>query len=214
MFNLSSALIHGPNIPGSYAILLFTASDLASITSHSHNWALFSLWLYRFFFSGVISPLFYSSILGTYRPGEFIFQCHIILPFHIVHGVLKARILKWFSIPFSSGPRLIRTLHHDSLSWMALHSMAHSFIELDKAVIYVISLISFLWLWFSFCPLWWIRIRGLWKLPDRRDWLWGKLGLILMGGAMLSKSLIQFSVWWAGLYSLPLLWPETKLWCR
>ena len=26
------ALIHGPNIPGSYAILLFTALDLASIT--------------------------------------------------------------------------------------------------------------------------------------------------------------------------------------
>ena len=42
--------------------------------------------------------------------------------------------------------------------------------------------------------LWWIRIRGLWKLPDRRDWLWGKLGLVLMGGSMLSKSLIQFSV--------------------
>ena len=33
------ALIHGPDIPGSYAILLFTASDLASITSHIHNWA-------------------------------------------------------------------------------------------------------------------------------------------------------------------------------
>ena len=31
------ALIHGPDIPGSYAILLFTASDLASITSHIHN---------------------------------------------------------------------------------------------------------------------------------------------------------------------------------
>ena len=24
--------------------------------------------------------------------------------------------------------------------------------------------------------------RGLWELPDRRDWLWGKLGLVLMGG--------------------------------
>ena len=35
------ALIHGPNIPCSYAILLFTASDLASITSHIHNWVLF-----------------------------------------------------------------------------------------------------------------------------------------------------------------------------
>ena len=34
-------------------------------------------------------------------------------------------------------------------SWVALHGMAHSFIELDKALIYVISLISFLCLWFS-----------------------------------------------------------------
>ena len=29
--------------------------------------------------------------------------------------------------------------------------MAHSFIELDKAVVHVVSLISFLGLWFSFC---------------------------------------------------------------
>ena len=33
-------------------------------------------------------------------------------------------------------------------SCLALHGMAHNFIELDKAVVYVISLISFLWLWF------------------------------------------------------------------
>ena len=44
---------------------------------------------------------------------EFIFQCQFIFPFHTVHGVLKARILKWFSIPFSSGPRFVRTLHHE-----------------------------------------------------------------------------------------------------
>ena len=36
-------------------------------------------------------------------------------------------------------------------SWVALHGMAHSFIQLDKAVIHMISLISFLWLWFPFC---------------------------------------------------------------
>ena len=36
--------------------------------------------------SAVISPLFSSSILGTYRPGEFIFSCPIFLPFHTVHG--------------------------------------------------------------------------------------------------------------------------------
>ena len=30
-----------------------------------------------------------------------------------VHGVLKARILKWSAIPFSSGPHSVRPLHHD-----------------------------------------------------------------------------------------------------
>ena len=36
--------------------------------------------------------------------------------------------------------------------------------------------------------------KRLWKLPDGIDRLRGKLGLVLMGGAMLSKSLIQFSI--------------------
>ena len=76
------ALIHGPDIPGSYAILLFIALDLASLTSHSHSWVLFLLWLHPFIFSGVISPLISSSILGSYWPEEFLFQCPIILPFH------------------------------------------------------------------------------------------------------------------------------------
>ena len=53
------------------------------------------------------------SILGTYWPGEFIFQCPIFLSFYTVHGVLKARILKRLAIPFFSGPRFVRTLHHD-----------------------------------------------------------------------------------------------------
>ena len=56
-------LIHGSNIPGSYAILLFTTSALASITSHIHNWVLFLLWLHPFILSGVISPLISISIL-------------------------------------------------------------------------------------------------------------------------------------------------------
>ena len=36
-------------------------------------------------------------------------------------------------------------------SWVALHEMAHSFIKLEMAVIHGIKLVSFLWLWFSFC---------------------------------------------------------------
>ena len=107
------AFIHGPNSPGSYAILLFTASDLASIISHIHKWVLFLLWLHPFILSGVISPLISISILGTYWPGEFFFQYPISLSFLTVDGVLKARILKWFAIPLSSGPYSVRTLHHD-----------------------------------------------------------------------------------------------------
>ena len=99
--------------PGSYAILLFTASDLASITSHIHNWVLFLLWLHPFIVSGVISPLISSSILGTYRSGEFLSQYPVILPFHPVHGVLKSRILKWFAIPLYSGPHPVSPFHHD-----------------------------------------------------------------------------------------------------
>ena len=37
-------------------------------------------------------------------------QIHTV---HNVHGVLKARILKWFTISFSSGPHFVRTLQHD-----------------------------------------------------------------------------------------------------
>ena len=52
-------------------------------------------------------------MLGTYQPGEFIFHCPIFMPSQSVYGVLKARILRWFAILFFSGPRFVRTLHHD-----------------------------------------------------------------------------------------------------
>ena len=70
-----------------------------------------------------------SSILATYRHGEFIFQYPIFLPFHTVHGVLKARILKLFAIPFSSGPHSVIPLHHDPAilgcsSWHGLVSLS------------------------------------------------------------------------------------------
>ena len=43
-------LFHGPNIPGSYATLFFTALDFISIIGHVHIWALF--------FFGSISSFF------------------------------------------------------------------------------------------------------------------------------------------------------------
>ena len=111
-----------PGLPVHHQLLEFTKlMSIESMMPSNHCILCRSLllppsilpWLHLFILSGVISPLFSSSILGTYRPGEFIFQCPIILPSHAVHGVLKARILKWFAIPFSGGPHSVRPLHHD-----------------------------------------------------------------------------------------------------
>ena len=59
----------------------------------------------------------------------------------------------WSGLPFPSPVdhilSEISTMTH--LSWVALHSIAHHFIELEKAVVHVIRLVNFLWLWFSVC---------------------------------------------------------------
>ena len=101
---------------------------------HIHHWASFLLWLSVFTLFGAISPLFPSSILDTFWPGVgggWLICCHLFLPFHTIHLVLRARILQWFAIPSSSGPQFVRTLHYDP-SILALHGMTHSFIELHK----------------------------------------------------------------------------------
>ena len=51
--------------------------------------------------------------------------------FHTLPGVLKAVILKWFAIPFSSGPHSVRPLHHDPsvLDGPRWHGLV---LELDK----------------------------------------------------------------------------------
>ena len=87
-------------------------------------------------FSGVISPLMSSSVLGTYLSGEFLFQYPIILPFPTVHGVLKARILKWFAIPSPVDHILSDLSTMTCPSWVDPQAWL-SFIELDKAVVLV-----------------------------------------------------------------------------
>ena len=51
-------------------------------------------------------------------------------------------MLNWFTIPFFSGPHFAELSTMTRLSWVALHGMAHSFTELDKAAIHVVNLVS------------------------------------------------------------------------
>ena len=97
------------------------------------------------------------------------------------------------------------------LGW-PLGGMAHSFTELDMTVVHVIRLVSFCDCGLHYvCPLmekdkrlmetsWWER------LTDKET------GPALVGGAMLSKSLIQFSVnGWGHVPSLLFTWGQTMV---
>ena len=56
---------------------------------------------------------------------------------------------------------------------------------------YVVFLLVVAGLEFSLLLLsapWWIRLRGLCKLPDGKDWWWEKLDLALVGRVVLSKT--------------------------
>ena len=147
----SNLLIHGPNISDFYAILPFySIKPCFYHQSHTQLGVVFAL-TPSLHLSGVISPLISSSILGTYRPEEFIFWCPIFLPFHTVHGILKVRIvchsLFQYTTFCQTSPPWPVHLGWPYMAWL-------TFIELDKAVVHVIRLACYLWLWFqSVCPL-------------------------------------------------------------
>ena len=111
-------------IAGSYAILLFTATDLACITSHIHNWVLFMLWLHSFILSGVISPLISSSILDTYCPGEFLLSILSFCLFILFMGFSRQEY--WSGLPFPSPvDHILSDLSTMTRpSWVAPHGMA------------------------------------------------------------------------------------------
>ena len=70
------------------------------ITSYTHNWVLFLLWLHPFILSGVISPLISSSILGTYWPGESSFSILSFCLFILFMGFSRQEY--WSGFPFPS----------------------------------------------------------------------------------------------------------------
>ena len=140
-------------------------SLVISTTGHCFHFGSISSFFLEFF-----SPLISSSIFGTYWPEEFIFFALSFCLFILFLVFWKQESWSILPLPSKCSDHILSELSTMTCpSWVALHGMAHSFIELDKAVVHVISLGSFLWLWFSLCALWWIRTRGVCKLPDGWD---------------------------------------------
>jgi len=79
--------------------------------------------------SSFLLELFLHSFLVAHwtptNPGGLILQYDILWPFHTVHGVLKAGMLKWLTIPSPSSDLSIMTCPF----WVALHGMTDSFMS-------------------------------------------------------------------------------------
>ena len=118
-------------------------SPVTSTTEHCvHSGSASSFFLELFF---------YSSPVASWAPTDLRSSSFSVLSF-----CLFILFMGFWRQEYWSGLRFPSPVAHvlselstmTCLSWVALHGMAHSFIELDKAVVHVIRLISFLWLWF------------------------------------------------------------------
>ena len=134
----------------------------------SHGKTLLALPLLHFVLQGQICMLlqisldfliFHSSRLWwkryLFNLLEGILCLHRTIQLHLLqHSWLGHRfafLFYYFFFSFSSADISSELSRMAQPSWVALHEMTHSCIALHKAVVHVISLISFPWLWFSFC---------------------------------------------------------------
>ena len=110
-----------------------------------------------FFFGSISSSFlelfFHSSPVAYWAPtnlGSSSFTVISFCLFILFMGFSRQEYWRGLPLPSLIDHILSELFTMTFLSWLALQGMGHSFIELDKAVVHVISLVTFLWLWFSF----------------------------------------------------------------
>ena len=136
--------IHGPNVPGCYAVLFFTVSTLLPSPVTSTMGHIFRFDSASSFFLELILQ---SSPVAYWAPIDLGNSSFSAMSFCFLILFMKfSRQEYWSGLPFASPvdevlSELCTTTHQ---SWEALRGMSHSFIELNKAVIHVISLVHFL----------------------------------------------------------------------
>ena len=144
--------------------------DFTSITSHSTAGCCFCFGCVPSFF---LELFLHWSPVACWAPTDLGSSSFSVLSFcHFILFMGFSRLEYWSGLPFPSPvDHILSDLSTMTrLPWVALHGMAHNFTEWEKAVVHVIRLVNFLWLWVSVC----LPSEGLWKLPDGREWLKGK----------------------------------------
>ena len=127
---------------------------------------------FRFYF-GPLSSFFlelflYPSPVAYWVPADLGSSSFCILSFCLFILFMGfSRQEYWSGLPLSCPVEYVlselSTMTHPS--WVALHHMAHNFIELDKAVVHMISLVTFVWFWFSKGKMFaWGGLTNTWKM--------------------------------------------------
>ena len=174
------ALIHGPDIPGSYAILLFTASDLASITSHIHTG-------HCVFFGSI--PSFFLELFLHWSPVAYWAPTNLgsssfgILSFRLFILFMGfSRQEYWSGLLFPSPvDHILSDLSAMTCpSWFALQAWL-GFIELDKIVVLVwLDWLDFRDYGFSVSALWCPLATAPILLGFLLPWAWGISSWLLL----------------------------------
>ena len=160
----------------------FLPSPVTSTTVCSFCFGSISSFFLELFFH--LSPV---AFLAPTNLGSSSFSVLSFCLFKLFSGLSKQEY--WCSLQFPSPvDHILSELSSMTCpSWVTLHGIAHPYIELDKAVVHLIRLIIFLWLWFSFF------------LPSD-----GKgqeaYGSFLMGNTDWGGNWVLF--WWVGLCSV------------
>ena len=126
-------------VKNTYAVLLFIASDLASITSHIHNWVVLLLWLHPFIFSWSYLSTDIQQHIGHLPTQGVPLSVSYHLAFSYCSWGSQGKNTEVACHPLLQWTTLSDLSTMTCPSWVALQGMAHSFIELDKAVVHVIE---------------------------------------------------------------------------
>ena len=150
-FTTSNLPCYGPNVPGSYALLFLQHRTLLSPQAHPQVGRCFhfgsaSSFLLELFLH--CSPVVYWAPTNL---GSSSFSVISFCLFILFVEFSRQDAEEPFPSPVDHILSELSTV--SCPSWVALHGTAHSFIELGKAVMHVISLISFLCGFHSVCPL-------------------------------------------------------------
>jgi len=109
-------------------------------------------------------------------------QLHGLYPFHTVHVILKARILKWFAIPFSSGPHLSLTTNLDSILKSRGITMSTK-VHLVKAMVSPVVTYG--------CESWTIKKAEHRRIDAFQLWCWRRLLRVSLNAKRSNQSILK-----------------------